>query len=336
MTTALPILDQLAVLADVTRTRLLFALEREELTVSELCRILQLPQSTVSRHLKNLGDQGWLTGRREGTRRYYRVDSAALGATERRMWMLVREQLSSTATAAQDLARLENVLAERAQTSAQFFSTTAERWDELRRELFGANFDSLALLGMARRHWTVADLGCGNGALSALLAPFVGRVFAVDGSPSMLDSARLRLQHHDNVEVRQGDLERLPIEDDSCDLATLFLVLHHVAQPQRVLREARRILRPAGRLLIVDMFSHDHNEYRAEMGHVWLGFAQPDTSRLLEDAGFVGVSIQGLPPHPEAKGPNLFLAVSDAPEEGVVSPDVPSSTRKSSLRGDRD
>ena len=315
MNNNLPILDQLAVLADPTRTRLLFALEREELTVSELCRILQLPQSTVSRHLKTLGDQSWLTGRREGTKRYYRMEMGELGATERRMWMLVRDQLAETATAEQDVARLQNVLEERVQTSTQFFSTTAARWDELRRELFGANFDSLALLGMARRDWVVADLGCGNGALSAMLAPYVDQIFAVDGSSSMLESARGRLQNHSSVTVRQGDLESLPIDDASCDLATLFLVLHHVAQPLRVLQEARRILKPGGRLLIVDMHTHDRNEYRTDMGHVWLGFAENDVQRMLKDAGFDEVVTQSLPPHSDAKGPNLFLVAADAPDQ---------------------
>ncbi len=308
---ALPILDQLSVLADATRSRLLFALEREELTVSELCRVLQLPQSTVSRHLKNLSDQGWLTGRREGTKRFYRVQLAELGATERRMWMLVRDQLAKTATAEQDLARLATVLSERVSASAAFFSAGVERWEELRRELFGPSFDTLALLGMAGRNWHVADLGCGNGTLSAHLAPFVERVYAVDGSPSMLDAARLRLQAQENVEVREGDLENLPLDDASCDLATLFLVLHHVAQPARALREARRILKPSGRLLLVDMTSHDREDLRSEMGHVWLGFAAEDMERLLAEAGFEQTTVQPLPPHQDAKGPNLFLAVSD-------------------------
>ncbi|MEM6706159.1 MAG: metalloregulator ArsR/SmtB family transcription factor [Acidobacteriota bacterium] len=311
MTSSLPIHEQLNVLADATRTRLLYALEREELTVGELCQVLQAPQSTVSRHLKTLGDQGWVEQRREGSKRFYRARATHLGATERRVWLLVREQVSATATAGQDSARLASVLAERAESSAQFFSATADDWDEVRRDLFGSNFDHVALLGMADPHWTVADLGCGSGALSGLLAPFVENIVAVDASPQMLEGARRRLATCQNVEVRQGDLEALPIEDGSCDLATLFLVLHHVAQPSRVLAEAKRVLRPGGRLLLVDMASHDREGYRQEMGHVWLGFAAEDMERLLAEAGFASARVRALPPQPQAKGPNLFLAAAD-------------------------
>ena len=108
-----PILDHLALLTDATRSRLLVLLERQELTVSELCAVLQAPQSTISRQLKTLGNHGWLTRRPEGPRAFYSMELASLGPTERRMWLLLRDQVSATQSAQEDEARLESVLRER-------------------------------------------------------------------------------------------------------------------------------------------------------------------------------------------------------------------------------
>ena len=133
-----------------------------------------------------------------------------------------------------------------------------------------------AALGFLDEDWTAGDLGCGTGQLAAALAPFVRQVIAVDQSKAMLAAARRRLGGLDNVELRQGDLEALPIEDGELDAAALYLVLHYAVEPARVLAEARRALRSGGRLLVVDMIPHDREEYRQQMGHLWTGF--PPTS----------------------------------------------------------
>ena len=302
------VLDQVAALSDVTRTRLLLVLESHELTVSELCDVLHLPQSTISRHLKLLADQGWLRSRRDGTKRFYQLHSEELGPTERRLWMLIRDSVKDLASSRQDLGRLRGVLDARRTHSARFFSSAAGRWDGLRRQLFGSHFDVSALLAMAHPDWVVGDLGCGTGQLSALLAPFVSRVIAVDSSEAMLASARDRLCDRGNVEIREGELESLPIEDAELDVATLFLVLHHVADPGRVVREAARALKPGGLLLLVDMLPHDREQFRQEMGHVWLGFERDEIERQLERAGLSTTVFEPLPVDPEARGPNLFVA----------------------------
>ena len=301
------IFDTLSALADATRTRLLLALDRHELTVSELCAVTQLPQSTVSRHLRILNDQGWVTSRADGTSRQYRLASP-LDVADRRLWQVVKEQLSGSAQAEQDAGRLRGVLARRRTASREFFSTAAGQWDALRAELFGSRAGLAALPGLLDEEWIVGDLGCGTGELAASLAPFVARVIGVDASKPMLAAARRRLEGHANVDLRIGELEALPIADRELDAAVLFLVLHHVVEPVRALAEVGRVLRPGGRVLVVDMMPHEREEYRQRMGHVWQGFSADTIGGWMEEAGLEGFRHHALPPDPDAKGPTLFAA----------------------------
>lgn len=305
-----PILDHLAALGDITRCRMLLALERQELTVSELCAVVQLPQSTVSRHLKTLLDETWLTSRRDGTSRLYTLALEELDPAARRLWLLVRDQVAATPAADQDHRRLRGVLASRRTQSQAFFSSAAGRWDKLRDELFGPTYYLRALAGLADPDWVVGDLGCGTGQVSEAIAPYVRRVVAVDGSGEMLKAARRRLKPYANVDVQRGELEALPIEDGRVDVAVLLLVLHHVAEPVNVLREAARVLRPGGRLLIGDMLPHDREQYRQQMGHVWLGFSEAQMQAYLDEAGFAGALVRPLAPDPTAKGPAMFVATA--------------------------
>lgn len=311
------ILDHLSVLSDITRSRILLLLDRHELTVSELCAILQLPQSTVSRHLKALGEDNWITSRSEGTSHLYTMGREALDSASGRLWIIVREQVGVTAAASQDQLRLQGVLAERRTKSQEFFASVAGQWDRLREELFGARFDLASLGALAEPNWTAGDLGCGTGQVTAALAPFVACVIAVDESAAMLESAEQRLESFGNVALRRGTLETLPIEDRSLDLAMLVLVLHYVAEPQKVLAEASRVLRPGGRLLVVDMLPHDREGYQQQMGHVWLGFSEEVIRRLLQDAGLAPSKIFALPPDSRAKGPALFVARAEKPAEAA-------------------
>ena len=303
------ILDHLSALADTTRNRILLLLERRELSVSEICGVMQLPQSTVSRHLKALADSGWVAARGEGTSNVY-VMSRDLDTPARRLWLLVREQIGTSPAAVQDQRRLQTALAERRTKSQEFFSSSAGQWDRLRDELFGDRFHLAAFAAFANRDWIVGDLGCGTGQVSAALAPFVQRVVAVDGSAAMLQAARKRLHGIDNVDLRRGDLEELPIDDSCLDAATLMLVLHHVPEPSKALSEVARVLKPGGHLIVVDMLPHDRESYRQQMGHAWLGFSEEHTTRLLGDAGFESIRVVALPPDAKAKGPALFVATA--------------------------
>jgi ubiquinone/menaquinone biosynthesis C-methylase UbiE/DNA-binding transcriptional ArsR family regulator len=309
MITAAPtIFDQLTALADATRARLLFVLEGHELTVGEICAALQLPQSTVSRHLRILTDEGWLSSRAEGTSRRYRMAPNLRGAAARRLWQVVRSQLTGSSQAAQDAARLEGVLDARRARAMAFFDSAAANWDRTRRDVLGARNDLVALLPLLDRRWVVGDLGCGTGQLAATVAPFVGRVIAVDESAPMLATARTRLAGQQNVEVRQGRIEALPIADGELDVAMLFLVTQYIAEPVAAFRDVARTLRPGGRLLIVDLMPHDREDYAQQLGHLWQGFSAEQMESWTADAGLADLEYRPLPADSAAKGPDLFVA----------------------------
>src|SRR5688572_27423342 len=304
------ILDHMTALAEPTRCRILLVLERQELTVSELCASLLLPQSTVSRHLKTLADDGWVTSRRDGTSRFYGMSVDELDPGASRLWPLIREQVAATAAAGQDAHRLRAVLARRRTRSREFFATAAGDWDRLRREMYGDSFFLWAMLGLIDPSLTVGDLGCGTGQMTETMAPHVHRVIAVDASDDMLEAARRRTGELSNVEVRKGELEALPIRASELDAAMLSLVLHYSPDPARALAEVARVLQPGGRVLIVDMLPHDREEYQQHMGHVWLGFSDKQISRFAAGAGFGEVRVRALPVDPDARGPALFAAVA--------------------------
>jgi ArsR family transcriptional regulator len=309
----LPIHDRLAALADATRGRLLLALERGELTVGELEVVLQLPQSTVSRHLRILADDGWVTSRAEGASRWYGV-SAGLDEGTAALWRVVREALLQAPESRQLAARVAAVVATRRSPSQAFFAEAGGEWDALRDAMFGPAALWQVALGLLDPALVVGDLGCGTGALAEALAPHVARVEAVDASPAMLAAARARLAGVENVAVREGTLEALPLADDSLDAAVLLLVLHHVPDPPAALAEVARVVRPGGRVVLGDMVPHAHERYRAQMGHQWLGFAPAQAGRWLEDAGFGAVRVVPLPVAAGATGPGVF--VGSAVREG--------------------
>jgi ubiquinone/menaquinone biosynthesis C-methylase UbiE len=302
------VLDRLSALSDPTRSRILLLLDRHELTVGELCSILQLPQSTVSRHLKLLADDGWIIARGEATSRFYRMVPSRLDEATKQLWAVVRTQVSGAVGASQDARRADSVLAKRRDKAQIFFYNQSDVWDKMRADMIGARTDLLALLDLLDENWVVGDLGCGAGHISEALAPCVARVIAVDESGPMLAAAQARLKAHENVELRTGTIESLPIDDAALDAAVLFLVAHFITDPAKVMREIRRVLKPGGRLLIVDLMSHDRIEYVVQLGHVWQGFDGDQVKAWLTDAGFTSCRYRALPDDPDAKGPTLFVA----------------------------
>ena len=310
MPTAADVFDRLSALADPTRSRLLAVLEAHELTVSELCAVVQAPQSTVSRHLKVLSDDGWVTARDAGTSRFYRMAAARHDPFPHKLWTLVRGQVDESPAVRQDARRLESVLRVRREQSKNYFTTAAADWHRVRSDLIGARTDLLALLDLLDPTLVVGDLGCGTGQITEALAPCVKRVVAVDESGAMLSAARRRFARSEHVEVRAGSLESLPLERNELDVAVMCLVLHFVLDPARAFAEARRVLKPRGRLLIVDFTPHAREQYGVEMGHVWQGFDEPQLGAWLHDAGFPDVRYRHLPADAAAKGPSLFSALA--------------------------
>jgi ArsR family transcriptional regulator len=289
---------------------MLLLLEKHELTVSELCAVLQMPQSSVSRHLKTLADDHWVASRRDGTSRFYSMPVDDLDHAARKLWPIIREQFASTAASGQDDRRLRGVLTRRRAKSEEFFATAAGGWDHIRADLYGDQFYLWAVLGLVDPTLVVGDLGCGTGQLSETLAPYVKRVVAIDSSDDMLEAAKQRLGGAKNVEMRKGELESLPLQAAELDVAMLSLVLHYSPSPARALAEVGRVVRPGGRALVVDMLPHEREEYQQQMGHVWLWFTEKQMTKLLAGAGFDHVRIRALPADPDAKGPSLFAAVA--------------------------
>lgn len=307
--------ELLATLSEMVRLRILRLLEVEELSVGEVAKVVQLPQSTVSRHLKVLSDAGWLARRAAGPAMLYRLVLDDLSEPARAVWLTVRGQLAEGVDAPlellEDQRRLEAVLAERRLDSQAFFGRIAGEWDDVRSRLFGGEFTARALLAMLPRRWTVADLGCGTGNASELLAVNVERVVAIDQSEPMLNAARQRLEGAGNVQFAAGALEKLPLKDASVDATVCILVLHHVPEPIAALREMRRVVRGGrgGVSLVVDMIEHDREEYRQMMGHAHLGFAPGQMESMMKEAGFATARAEVLPSDPAARGPGLFVAV---------------------------
>ena len=302
-------LSWLGTLGDVARLRVLRLLEREELGVGELSRALQLPQSTVSRHLKPLFEQGWVTKRAEGTQSLYRMMPAALAADMRELWRMSRDHLGSAASFDEDDARLAEVLAARRVDSRTFFGRIGGDWDELRRELFGDAFVSDALLGLLPPDAVAVDIGCGTGEAAERLAPVVRKVIALDREPAMLAAARKRLARFSNVEFRQGDLLAPPLAAGEADLGILMLVVHHMDDPAAVLRALAPGFRTGGALLVVDMASHDRSGYQQTMGHRHLGFSEADVAGFASGSGFSVRRHVRLRPDTSGKGPGLFAAL---------------------------
>lgn len=312
-TSSIPLADRLAALSEPLRLRLARVLASHEMSVGEISRVVQLAQSTVSRHLKVLLDAGWLEKRAEGTATLYRLVLDDLNVEARAIWVAVRDQMEHAGDPvnAEDDRRVRTVLTERRTDSVSFFGRVAGEWDALRAEMFGGSFTALGLLGLLPREWVVADVGCGTGNGAELLAPHVREVIAIDQSGPMLEAAKKRLKGFSNVRFADGPIEALPLRDASVDAAVCLLVLHHVREVDDALRELFRVIRPGGRVLIVDMFEHDRETYRHTMGHVHLGFRGEALTAGLERAGFRGARVTPISSAIEARGPGLFAAVGE-------------------------
>ncbi len=306
----IPLTTRLSAIAEPVRLRLARLLDLSELSVGEVAKVLQLPQSTVSRHLKVLASAGWVHRRTEGTATLYQLVRDDLPEDARALWATICSSSGDDPDIQEDRRRLDVVLAQRRTDSRSFFGRVAGEWDLVRRELFGDAVSALALHALLDPDWVVADIGCGTGNAAELLSPHVRKVIAIDFSEPMLDAARRRLDGADNVDFLVGSIDGLPLDDGSVDAVVVLLVLHHVEDVEDALKELRRVVRPGGAALIVDMFEHTREEYQRTMGHAHLGFDPDGLSAALKRAGFDHARVAPLPGDAESKGPTLFTAVA--------------------------
>ncbi len=322
------LMGALGSLGDPTRLRLLRLLERRELGVADLVSALQLPQSTVSRHLKVLSDQGWVKNRSEGTNRIYRMPTPE-ETVARKLWHVAKDQIEEWATAKQDQLRLDQLESRRPQEALAFFAGAAGTWDRLRSELYGNAFNDSALLSLIPSNWTVADLGCGSGILAARIAPHVAHVIGIDQSTAMLKAAKKRTSGHKNVDLRPGSLEALPLADASVDATLVVLALSYLKDTRLALAEMLRVLRPGGRAVVVDLLRHDREQFRIQMGQTSRGFSRDELKDLLAESGLQQVSCRPLAPEADAKGPALLLATAVTPPQSDPSAAHPTTHTKS-------
>ena len=304
------LLKTLRLLGDESRLRLLRLLQREELSVAELQEILGMGQSRISMQLAPLKQAGLIDVRRQGQKSLYRwnvpPDAAEL------LTDLLRRASAEIPESAADDAALDLILDRRKDRLRGYFDELAGRFG--RDYVPGRSWKSTAeMLLRLLPPLTIADLGAGEGTLTLLLAQRAKHIIAVDSAPKMVEYGRDLLQRGgvENVEYRLGDLESLPIDDASVDLALLHQTLHHALHPAKAIAEAARILRPGGRIMVVDLNRHEIESARELYGDVWLGFSQAELMGLLREAGFAACEVNVVYREPDAPGFETVLAVGE-------------------------
>lgn len=283
----------LRLLGDDTRLRLLRALSLEGLNVSELTAVLGVAQSGVSRHLGLLRDAGLVVEQRSGTFAWYRLapDAADPAAERAALWNWLRAEFArASASTKADDARLAEVRRMRKENFAQH-GGAGERGQLVPGRSWAAWSRAL---GMLLPPLDVADLGCGEGYLSIEAARWAKRVVAVDRSRDVLAKAKALAARRKvrNITWKRGELDEVPIDDGTMDVALFSQALHHAPDPGAALAEARRILRPGGRVLVLDLREHHEAWVRTTLGDRWLGFGDDELKDFLEGVGFTGVHVR--------------------------------------------
>ncbi|HXG53228.1 MAG TPA: metalloregulator ArsR/SmtB family transcription factor [candidate division Zixibacteria bacterium] len=276
--------------ADPMRLRILAAVAEEELTVGEVQEVVESVQSSVSRHLAILRDAGLVRDRREGTSVYFSL-RPDMTEEARRIFASLRSRLAELPEAKHDRARLEACRRRRLRRSRGYFEAVAGDWERIRRNYFDDRVASIAIEKLLPRNLVLADVGCGTGSLTFELARFAQKVIAVDLSREMLRRARAIAEekHVRNVEFLYGDAADLPIASAGVDAAFCVMVLHFLEDPGRAVAELRRIVRPGGSVIVVDLVEHTQLWMRQQMAHRWLGFGHETMARWLGAAGAVDV-----------------------------------------------
>lgn len=314
-------------LADETRLRLANILFHYELSVNELARLLDMGQSRISRHLKILHEAGLARFRRDGLWVFYRAPDSGKEYDFLKSVMPFTRDMGILES---DLAQAALIVEERASRTTQFFNAIADNWDDLNHGILnGFNLAAMVEAAIPAPCRTVVDLGCGTGEVLARIMGSSRMAIGVDGSARMLDLCRSRLaQRLERLSLRIGDLNHLPLADHEADFACLNLVLHHLALPDRIFPEIRRILAPGGRLFISDFIRHSDESMRFRYGDHWLGFNPAEVAATLEKQGFQVIASER---QPVGNGLSLFMITANS----TLATESPGNNDKTRTENDK-
>jgi ArsR family transcriptional regulator len=271
-------------LSDQTRVRILNVLRHFELNVNEIVKLLDMGQSRVSRHLKIMNDSGLLVSRRDGLWVFY---SAPTNSDVSGFIDSISDLLSEDPVLDADLERAGDILNDRKKETSRFFDSVAEDWEAMKRTIIGERDLAADILEHIKSCDVVADLGCGTGDLLVHLKKKAKTIIGVDNSPRMLERAeRYCAGNGLNADLRIGELEHLPMRNAEADCVIINLVLHHLAVPLDGIREARRVLKKGGRMLVTDFDKHEDETLRGQYGDRWLGFAKEEVEKWMKNVNF--------------------------------------------------
>src|SRR5579859_2473507 len=300
-------------IADPNRLRILLLLREEELSVAELQEILVMGQSTISTHLAQLKQADLVEDRKTGKSSLYKLK---IEQDDTVLYGLLEQAQAEIPEAAQDQATMRRVVKKRQDKMRAFFDSVAGRLGK--DYVPGKSWQGIAeALLRLMPPMVIADLGAGEGAFALLLAQRATKIIAVDTSAKMIEVGREQAQRHGlkNIEYRLGDMEELPIEDAAVDLVFFSQSLHHALHPQRAVQEAWRILKPGGRIVVLDLIKHRYEEAREVYADEWLGFSETEIEAMLTKAGFLNPQTSIV--HKESEAPQFqtLLAVGDKSEK---------------------
>lgn len=299
------IINSLKIISDPTRLRILHLLDDQELSVADLQEILNMGQSRISTQLSQLKNESLTSDRRVGKNNLYTAK--------------IPDSLSSIITAAveelpeaqQDQDALKHLLSKRRDKSKAYFDQLAGRFGK--HYVPGRSWKGLAeALLKILNYDVVADLGAGEGTLSQLLAQRAKKVIAIDSSEKMVEFGTKLAKDHSlpNLEYRLGDISAPPIDDEMVDLAIFSQALHHAERPRKALREAFRILKPGGALVVLDLLQHNFEQAKELYYDVHLGFSEVELFTIINEAGFGSIDVVIADKEPDAPHFQTLLAVA--------------------------